>query len=304
MTANLEPDLKEILTSDMAFAFMSYVYNAIQIPTNNLSAVWNRLRWDPWYSIPVYRDIEEKDDAVSSALETRKDGVLAKKRRCLPASDKPRDKKVAAFIEETLEAYFDPLQSTMGIRFGLDSTLYEMLDAVGKGVSVGEIIWGNSPDRVCIQAVKFKPQHLFAFGEGNIGGAWTASYLLPQDGPLRVRPGLLLPNIPPDGLLPERKFVVHTYRPQYSNRWGTPLDRRCFWLSSFKRGAVKAWLRFLEKGSGSVVAKWRDGATDEEKQAALDAALKINEEAAAATSESTMVEVMEPPGGAGLQRDG
>ncbi|HEY6330239.1 MAG TPA: DUF935 family protein, partial [Blastocatellia bacterium] len=281
------------MTSEMAYAYMGYAYGLMQVPLDNPSWVWEQMRWDPWFGMAVYRDLEEKDDMLSSCLATRKEALLARRRRVLPASDKLRDKKVAAFVEETLESYFDPVQQG-GDHFGFDGALYEMLDAIGKGVSVAEIIWGEASDRIYIQKLKFKPQHLFSFSNwGTLGGYWTASYLLPEDGPLRIRPGIEIEGLPEDGILPQRKFLVRTHQPMLSNRWGTPMDRRAFWLSVFKRGSVKNWLKFLEKGTGSVVAKYRDGAGEGEKSDALSAATMINEEAAGAVSASTEVEVLQ-----------
>src|SRR6185503_20500953 len=102
----------------------------------------------------VYEDMEEKDDVIASALDTRKDGVLAKSRQVLPASDKQQDRKIAEFVGDTLDGYF--LRS--GERYsGLNQILWETLDAVGKGVAIGEIIFGDGGDRITIEDVKFKP---------------------------------------------------------------------------------------------------------------------------------------------------
>ena len=287
-----EPEMKEILLSDLAYSFMGYAYGLVEVPVDNPSWVWERIRVDPWFAMAVFRDMEEKDDMISSCLQTRKEAVLARPRRVLPASDKPRDKKVAAFIEETLETYFDP-EKEAGGHFGFDAALYEMLDAIGKGVSIGEIIWGAGSDRIYVDKVKFKPQHLFSFSPGTLGSYYTASYLLPEDGPLRIRPGILLDGLESGEVLPQKKFLVRTHQPMLSNRWGTPQDRWVFWLSAFKRGAIKNWLKFLEKGTGSVHAKYPDGAPEAEKQAALSAARMINEEAAGASSASTQVDVLQ-----------
>ena len=39
----------------------------------------------------IFDDMEEKDDVVGSSLDQRKDAVIAKSRRVLPASDKLKD---------------------------------------------------------------------------------------------------------------------------------------------------------------------------------------------------------------------
>ena len=286
-----KPPLEEILPSDLAErGFLPYAYNVVNLNTIDPSAVWMMLISDPLMAMHVFRDMEEKDDVIASSLDTRKDGVLAKSRHILPASDKRQDRKIATFIEETLEGYFD---SAGGVYTGLNQTLYETLEAIGKGVSIGEIIWAEGPDRIYARQVKFKPQHLFAFGGSSFAPYSTASYVLPQTGPLMLRAGFGIQGVSGDGSLPEYKFLVGSYRPQYSNRWGTPLLRKVFWPSWFKRASLKQWLRYLEKGTGSVVARYNDGAQESEQQVALNAARAIQEESAVALPKKFMIEIMD-----------
>ena len=283
---------KEVLTSDMAYGYMSYAYNMTSAVINvtHPSEVWTQMMWDPWLSMVVFRDMEEKDDVIASSLDTRKDGVLSKPRRVLPASDKRQDKKIAQMVEETLESYFDV---STGRYSGFDQILFEILDAVPKGVAIGEIIYAPGSDRIYIENVKFKPQHLFSFNDGNMSAFSTPSYLGLQTGPLRLRQPIGIPGAGEDGLLDERKFLVASHRPQYSNRWGTPLDRKVFWPSWFKRATLKQWLRHCEKGSGSVVTRYNDGAAKDEQVKALAAAMAVNEESAVALPNNFNIEVLE-----------
>lgn len=281
----------EILSSERISNYMSFAYGLSNLAMpDNPTWIWEQLRSNPWLSMAVYDDIEEKDAMVASSLDARKTNVLAKTRRILPASEKRQDIKLAEFIEETLEGYFG---GTDGLRLGFDSLLHEALDSVGKGVSIGEIIYGEASDRIYIQDVKFKPQHLFSFGEGAMAAYSTATYPFPQTGPLRLRPGIFGEGLSSETPLPEKKFFVHSYRPRYGNRWGSPLLRKVFWPSWFKRAAVKQWLRHLEKGSGSVVARYNDGAQESEQLMALDAARAVNEESAVAVPKKFLMEVMQ-----------
>lgn len=281
----------EILSSERIGHYMTLAYGLanLGIP-DNPSWVWEQLRGNPWLAMAVYEDLEEKDAMVSSALETRKESVLSKSRRVLPASDKRQDVRVAQFIEETLEGYFD---SSDGVHFGLDNVLFEALDAIGKGVAIGENIYGEAADRIFIKNIKFMPQHLFSFGEGLMASYSTAAYPVPQTGPLRLRPGIFGEGLSADTPLPPRKFFVHSYRPRQGNRWGSPLMRKAYWPSWFKRASVKQWLRLLEKGAGSVVARYPGGAGESEQMKALDAARAINEESSVALPDKFTVEVLE-----------
>jgi SPP1 gp7 family putative phage head morphogenesis protein len=282
--------LKELLSVENVSGYMAFAYNApaTAIP-DDPSWVWPNLFYNPWLAMAVYNDMEEKDAMVASVSEVRKDNVLSKRRRVVPASDKRQDIKVANFIEETLESYFD---AGDGTRVGLDHTLFEAMDAVCRGVAIGENIYENAPDRIFIKRVEFKPQHLFAFGGSNLAAYSSGSSLYPQTGPLRLRQGVMLENWD-ERPLPEGKFFVHSYRPRYSNRWGSPTDRKAFWASWFKRAAVKQWLRYLEKGPGSVIARYNDGAGEDEQNKALAAAQAVNEESAVALPTKFLLEAMQ-----------
>jgi phage gp29-like protein len=287
----------EILASSKLGSYMSFAFGLSHGTPNNPSWVWEQLRWNPWLAMAVYDDLEDKDDMIASCLDTRKEAVLSKSRRVLPASKKRQDVALASFIEETLEGYFD---ATDGTRLGLDSFLWEALDAIYKGVAIGENVFSESSDRIFIKDVKFKPQHLFTFGEGMMAAYSTSTYPYPQTGPLRLRPGIVAEGLSGGELLLEKKFFVFSFRPRYGNRWGSPLGRRVFWPSWFKRADVKNWLRYGEKGAGSVVAKYPGGASTTEKQLALDAARAVVEESAVAIPDKFPLELLEHVRGGGM----
>ena len=56
---------------------------------------------------------------------------------------------------------------------------------------------------------------------------------------------------------------------------------------------MKAWLRYIEKGSGTVVARYNDGAAKDEQQNAVDAANAVQEESAVAIPKKFILEVHE-----------
>lgn len=283
----------EILSSERMGQFMTFgggLGGGRAFIPDDPSVVWEQLFWNHQFAMYVYDDIEKKDDEVSADLETRKEAVLAKQRVVIAASEKRQDKKVASFIEETLEGY---MGGGDGLRFGFSSFLWECMDAIGKGVVVGENIFEHAADRVFIKDVKFKPQMLFSFADGPL--AAYQNYALPQTGPLRLRYdlGLSFADIDPEQPLPAGKFFVHTFRPRQGNRWGSPQIQLCYWLSWIKKAGVKQWLRYLERGAGTVIAKYNTGAAQGEKDIALEAAQAAAEESSAAVSKGTEIEVLE-----------
>ncbi len=268
----------EILSSDKLGSYQNL--HLLNLNADDPGFVWQQLFYNPAYAMLTYDDMEEKDGIVSACLETRRNGLLSKPRHILPASDAAEDKKIAEFVEETLFEYMN-----------FDAFLEEAYEAVPKGLSVGEKIFADGGDRIYIEKVNFHPQHYFTFGTGEYA-EYSSLMVYRQTGPLRLRAGVTIDNWINE-LLPEDKFFVFSYRPRYGNRWGTPLDRKCYWASWMKRASAKQWLRYLEKGTGSVIARYNDGATKDEMGKALDAATAVVEESAVAMPKKFLLEVHE-----------
>lgn len=289
----MKPDIfREVLASDHIGAWTGYGLGLWPgaLP-DDPSWCWEQLLTNPHIAQAIFDEVFEKDSMVSSCLDTRRDGVLSKPRVVLATGDQAQDKKLAEWVDETLDEYFDTASTDGSGYFGFDNFLCEALEAVGRGVSIGEILWQDSSDRIAIKDVRFKPPTLFGFGDDGLAAYTLASYIYPQTGPLRLRQGVMLGSA--DGKLPQNKFFVHTYRPRYSNRWGSPLLRRVYWPSWFKRNSVRQWLKYLEKGTGTVVTRYNDSAATDEQDKALEAARAVQEESVAALPKKFLLEVME-----------
>ena len=288
----------EILPSDQLGAYQNWS-NAITniVGGTDPSILWEQIKWNPWLAMAVFEDLSDKDSTLFSCLEKRKDGVLALPRYVKPFSDSSQDIKIAEFVQETLEQYFGGNNMTLGAdshEASFESFMSEALDAVGDGVTIGEIIFAEAKDRIYISEVKFKPQHLFAFGETGLAAYSTDLNLYPQTGRLKLRSGIIIGDKSPLEMeLPENKFFVFSYRPRFGNRWGSPLKRKVFWQTWIKRAAAKGWLRYIEKGSGTVIARYNDGAAKEEQQNAVDAATAVQEDSAVAIPKKFILEVHE-----------
>ncbi len=265
-----KPLTSELVTNDV---LASVGTNPVAFSgADNPSAAWRLMLGDSPAAYPLYRDLEEKDGQVSSALETRKDGVLRRERKVIAAAATAEDERRAAFAREVLAAIPN-----------FENILYELLDAAAYGFSVAEVLWEQEGSTVFIRDLKPRPPELFAFGA-------TGE---PQVGPLRFSGFLRRPAAGAAGLnrdaLPDHKFLVYSFRPRHGNRRGRPLLRRVFWASWFKRQDLKFWLKFIEKGTGSVVVRYPAGATDQDKQRALEAAEAINAETAVAIPENFQI---------------
>jgi phage gp29-like protein len=286
---------QEVLASDKLINFQGWNTRIISSFGDNPGILWDRLQWDPWMAMAIFEDMECKDATMFSALEKRRNGVLDLPRYVTPASDSRQDKKVAAFVEETLSDYWGGTNTTFGedtCATSFEGFLGEALEAVGDGVTIGEKIFDDASDRVYIKEVKFKPQHLFSFGDTALAAYSTSLMMYPQSGPLRLRSGVTIDSMAMGEELPESKFFVFSNRIRKGNRWGTPIKKYVFWPAWMKRNGVKAWLKYIEKGAGTVVSRYNDGAGEAEQQNAIGAAIAVVEQSAVGIPKKFLLEVL------------
>lgn len=97
---------EEVLASDRMMSFSAWNQSIIDQIGDDPNYLWQQIRYNPWLAMAIFEDMEDKDSTLFSNLEKRREGVLALPRYVAPASDAPADKKVAEFIEETLEQFF------------------------------------------------------------------------------------------------------------------------------------------------------------------------------------------------------
>jgi len=200
---------------------------------------------------PYYREIEEKDTAIASALETRRILALAREAKVQsadPASGEAQ--RYAQGLSEFLEAIPKFREACA-----------ELLDAPAYGYSVLEINWNPNESGVWCGGLIGRPQELFTFGD----------WMDPQTGDLRLcsYPGGSGVPVPP------AKFLVNTSQSRHGDRRGKPLLRRLFWPSWFKRNAMRVDLHYREKPNGTVVVKYPAGSNDQQKDLALESAKAI-----------------------------
>jgi phage gp29-like protein len=260
-----EPEKGELVTDEILQGVrrttlsLALGFAGVSDPT----VIWTSMVRDFRTAFLFYRELEEKDDDVSSALEMLKLAVLRRERNVVPADDSGQAQDIAQFVEDQLA----------NVR-NMHEVLEAMLDAPAYGISVQEVIYDVSAGQVGLVDIKDRPQELFAF---------NPQYLL-QTGPMRLMTNPW--SIDGGDLVPEEKFLVFTFRPRSGNRRGRPLLRRVFWPSWFKRQCMRFWLRFGEKGPGTAAVQYPSGATADEKQKALAAAEAMVERVAIAIPEN------------------
>ena len=142
----------------------------------------------------LFEEMEEKDPHLFSQLQTRKNAVTGLDYEIIPFdSDDPRDKEIAEFVEAQLG----------GIE-GFEDIMLDLLDAIGKGFAVSEIMWSYDEGHVVVGDIRSRHQKRFF---------WDS-----VDDSFKVRT-----QEAPEGIeLPKNKFIVHKYKA----RSGHPEKRR------------------------------------------------------------------------------
>ena len=110
-----------------------------------------------------------------------------------------------------------------------------------------------------------------------------------------LNPRLITPENWEGEELPDRKFWTVTFGGHCSDEpYGLGLAHQLYWLVYFKRNGMKSWLKFLDRfGHPLPLVKYGANATDDEKQQALDIALSLAEDSAAAAPEGLVFELVE-----------
>jgi len=213
----------------------------------------------------LYDEMEDKDPHLFSCVQTRKLGVISKPWEILPGSDEPRDQEICEFVQSVIWniPYFD-------------RDLKESLDAIPKGVSFSEIMWGVRDGMIVIEELKSRDPRRFVFDTDN----------RPR---LKTRAAML------DGIeVPPFKFLVHTFAPKYENPYGEPVLKKCYWFHWFKKNGVKFWAMFAEKfGTPPTVGKYPPGTSKEDQDKLLGIIEKIQTETGIVIPENMLVEMLE-----------
>ena len=213
----------------------------------------------------LFSEMEEKDAHLFSCLQTRKLSVAG------------LDWDIEQAGPEGTASF---LKAAIGGIANFEESLLDLLDAVGKGFAVSEIIWRMDGGRVIPCALRKRPQKRFTFLTG--GGVSEAPRLLTDAEPVW---GVALP---PD------KFVVHAYRAGADVPERGGLLRVLSWIYLFKNYALKDWVSFCEVfGMPLRLGIYSPSASKEDRDALVDAVTQLGSDAAGIISESTRIEFVE-----------
>ncbi|HKN11998.1 MAG TPA: DUF935 domain-containing protein [Candidatus Binatus sp.] len=279
----------------------SVMHPAIGLTPERLTAILQQAEFgDPYLSLELAEEVEEKDLHYLAVLGTRKNAVAQLDVVVRAASSSSEDQRAAAMVSEML--IDGPIQ--------LDSVLFDVLDVLGKGFSATEIMWNTSGREWFPAQLKWRDPRWFAFdwisGE-EILVRTLKGEIIPVESDAQTRlpthfggSGLYSSKSPGIGIQPMTaplapyKFVTHFAKAKAGLAIRGGLARAAGWAYLFKNYVLKDWVTFTEVfGQPLRVGKYHPGASEQDKQALLTAVSRIGTDAAAIMPESMIIEFTE-----------
>lgn len=255
------PDVNEIAVAQVTDKYSEYPSDGLT-PVKLAEILREADAGDVLRQMELFEEMEEKDPHLFSQLQTRKNAVTGLDFEIIPFSDDPRDKEIADFIEEQLN----------GIE-SFEDVETDLLDAIGKGFAVSEIMWGYDEGHVVVKEIKSRHQKRFF---------WDS-----LDDSFKVR----TKDAPEGVLLPGNKFIVHKYKARSGHTSRAGILRVVAWMYLFKNYDLKDWVSFAEVyGLPLRLGKYAPGASEADKLALMQALIQIGADAAGIIPDGTTID--------------
>lgn len=219
---------------------------------------------DPVAYLELAEAMEEKDLHYLSVLGTRKRAVSQ-----LPISVEAADGSDEAEADAELVR-------TWLKRDLIEDELFDILDAIGKGYSVAEIIWETTATRWWPKRLIWRDPRWFQF-DRETGET------------LRLRDNTA------DGVeLDAFKYVVHVHKAKSGLTIRGGLARAVAWSYLFKNYDIKDWVAFAEiYGIPFRLGKYDAGASEKDRRELLKAVSQIGSDAAGIIPRTTDIEFID-----------
>ncbi|MCD7948303.1 MAG: DUF935 domain-containing protein [Oscillospiraceae bacterium] len=257
------PDTGEVAVAQTSDKYSDYPSNGLTPET--LAAIFREAdAGDVLRQSELFEEMEEKDPHLFSQLQTRKNAVTGLDYEIIPFDgDNPRDKEIAEYVSKVITSIE-----------GFEDIQLDLLDAIGKGFAVSEIIWGyDSNGHITVNDIRSRHQKRF-FWDG-------------IDDSFRVR----TKESPQGMLLPENKFIVHKYKARSGHTSRAGVLRVVAWMYLFKNYNIKDWISFAEiYGLPLRLGKYQPGASEAEKKALMQALLQLGADAAGIIPDGTTID--------------
>ncbi|QPC44506.1 DUF935 domain-containing protein [Kaustia mangrovi] len=210
-------------------------------------------------------EIEEREPQYATVLGNRRRALTLIEPTVVAASDDKPDQEIADAVRELI--------ARPDFAFALE----DLTDALGKGFSAVEIVWGTEKGRWVPAEYRWREPWFFQFDRR------TGKTVMLRD------------QGNPEGVaLNPYGFMVHLARLKTGKPWRAGLARIAVWSFMLKGFSAKDWMAFLEVyGIPWRLGKYRSGATAEEKHTLMRAVRGIAGDAAAIVPEGMEIEILE-----------
>ena len=216
---------------------------------------------DPMRYLELAEEMEERDLHYLSVLNTRRRQVAQLKVSVEPADESDDAEKDAELLRGWLK------------RQEIADELIDLLDAIGKGFAVCEIMWDFSESQWMPARLEYRLPQWFRYDYE------TGTRLQRRDDTRQwaeLEPG---------------KFVVHEHKAKSGIAMRGGLARCVVWAWAFKNFGIRDWLRFIEAyGHPIRLGKYDKGSSDPERDLLLRAVANVASDFSAIIPESMAVE--------------
>lgn len=262
--SGVRPVEREVAAVSLADRFSSYP--SVGLTPGGLAAIFQEADQGAVYrQMELFEEMEEKDAHLAALLQTRKLAVLSLDYEVLPYAKTPEDEKIAAVVGELV--YRIP---------NLETAFLDLLDAIGKGFGLSEIIWAVEAGLAQVRELRWLPQKKVSFVED-------------------LKPRLLTEKEPWRGEeFPLWKVMYHRYKARsgYDTRAG--VLRVVGYMYLLKNYALKDWAAFNEVfGMPLRLGKYDPAASQADREALVMAIRSLGSDAAGVISKNTEIEFVE-----------
>jgi phage gp29-like protein len=260
----VKPDTRELAAVSLHDRWSSYP--SVGLTPGGLGAIFQQAdQGAVRRQMELFEEMEEKDAHLASLLQTRKLAVLSLDYEVLPYANTPEDEHIAEVIGEIV--FKMP---------NLESAFLDLLDAVGKGFALTEIIWGVTQGRVHVEELSWVPQKKVTFVED------LTPRLVTVDGPWQGVP------------FPSWKLIYHRYKAKSGHDTRAGVLRVVGYMYLLKNYALKDWAAFNEVfGMPLRLGKYDPTSTPADRESLIQAIRNLGTDAAGIISKNTEIEFVE-----------
>lgn len=222
---------------------------------------------EPMQYFELAEQIEERDLHYAGVLGTRKRSVAQIDISVEAASEDAEDVRRADMVREWLK------------RDELADEMFDILDAVGKGVSFTEIIWETSEGQHWPARLEWRDPRWFTFDRRTLRTPMLRGGI---EGRAEAEP------------LPGFKFIYHQIKAKSGLPVRSGIARLAAWAWMFKAFTQRDWAIFTQTyGQPVRIGKFHAGATKEDRATLFRAVANIAGDCAAIIPESMQIDFVE-----------